>query len=69
MADTIRVLDAGSSSIEFSAFHPQANDEDGQRIGTPSSRAGLRVVPTDEEPTIARHTRDVIDAHRQGESQ
>jgi acetate kinase len=39
---------------------PDANSKDGPRIGTPSSKVGVWVVPTDEELMIARHTLDVV---------
>ena len=37
-----------------------ANSSGAARISTPASRVEVRVIPTDEEATIARHTHDLI---------
>jgi acetate kinase len=38
----------------------KANSSGAARISTPGSRVEVRVTPTDEEATIARHTHGLI---------
>ncbi|HTO46076.1 MAG TPA: acetate kinase, partial [Burkholderiales bacterium] len=38
----------------------QANAKHGPRISTAASRTAAWVIPTNEELTIARHTRDLL---------
>ncbi len=42
------------------ALDPQANAHNAPLIGAPSSRVAVRVIPTDEEAMIGRHTLDLI---------
>lgn len=42
------------------ALDPAANARDAAIISTPGSRIAVRVIPTDEEAMIARHTLDTI---------
>ena len=42
------------------AMDAAANTAGAGRISTPDSRVEVHVIPTDEEATIARHTRDII---------
>jgi acetate kinase len=43
----------------------EANRAGATRIAAPRSRIDVRVVATDEEAMIARHTRDLIDGQEQ----
>lgn len=43
---------------------PKANAAHGPRISTDTSRTAAWVIPANEELTIARHTRDVLDAQQ-----
>jgi acetate kinase len=45
---------------------PEANRRSAAVISTPASRIEVRVIPTDEEAMIARHTLETIRSH--GES-
>jgi acetate kinase len=42
------------------AFDPEANRQNAALISTPQSRIAVRIIPTDEEAMIARHTVDTI---------
>jgi acetate kinase len=44
---------------------PVANTAHAERIGTTNSRVDVRVIPTDEEAMIARHTLEILRPSRQ----
>jgi acetate kinase len=74
MADTILVLNPGSSSIKYSLFADAAQGPEfrlgGQteslytspRVSSASSRVHAWAILTNEEPMIARHTRRLLGA-------
>ena len=57
-ASDILCLDRGSSSLKFSLY--TVCDEDESRVSSGTATARVCVVPTDENPMIARQTRNPV---------